>query len=100
MDSHLIAALIRSLEKEPALSAVDLVRRTKIIVKTCSDKNTNERILITKILMIISMGRGDTYDIVPSEIMHGIKVLIDGGLVGQVADEIKVRTSWCDCFAE
>ena len=98
MDSHLIAALIRSLEKEPALSTVDLVRRTKIIVKTCSDKNTNERILITKILMIISMGRSDMYDVVPSEIMHGVKALIDGGLVGQVADEIKVRTPWCDCF--
>jgi hypothetical protein len=97
MDSHLIAALIRSLEQEPALSAVDLVRRTKIIVKTCSDKNTNERILITKILMIISMGRHEI-DVVPPEIMHGVRALIDGGLVGQVADEIRVRTPWCDCF--
>jgi len=98
MDSHLIAVLIRSLEKEPAISTIDLIRRTKIIVKTCSDKNTNERILITKILMIISMGRSDLYDVVPSEIMHGVKALIDGGLVGQVADEIKVRKYWCDCF--
>ena len=98
MDSHLIDALIRSLEKEPAQSAVDLVRRTKIIVKTCSDKNTNERILITKILMIISMGRESAADVIPSEVMYGLKALIDGGLVGQVADEIKVRRPWCDCF--
>jgi|LakMenEpi03Aug12_release.lakeMendotaPanAssembly.Ray.scaffolds.fasta_scaffold1877547_2 hypothetical protein len=97
MDSHLIDALIRSLEQEPALSVVDLVRRTKIIVKTCSDKNTNERILITKILMIISRGRDLDGDLIAPEIMHGIKALIDGGLVGQVADEIKVRSPWCDC---
>ena len=97
MDSHLIDALIRSLEQAPALSVVDLVRRTKIIVKTCSDKNTNERILITKILMIISMGRGVNGDLIAPEILDGIKTLIDGGLVGQVADEIKVRTPWCDC---
>jgi hypothetical protein len=96
MDSHLIAALIRSLEQEPALSAIDLVRRAKIIVKTCSDRNTNERILITKMLMIISMGRHEV-DVAP-EIMHGLKALIDGGLVGQVADEITVRKPWCDCF--
>ena len=97
MDSHLIDALIRSLEKEPAVSVVDLVRRTKIIIKTCSDKNTNERILITKILMIISRGRDVDRDLIAPEIMHGIKMLIDGGLVGQVADEIKVRRPWCDC---
>jgi hypothetical protein len=97
MDSHLIDALIRSLEKEPAVSVVDLVRRTKIIIKTCSDKNTNERILITKILMIISRGRDVDGDLIAPEIMHGIKMLIDGGLVGQVADEIKVRRPWCDC---
>jgi hypothetical protein len=95
MDSHLIAALIRSLEQEPALSVIDLVRRAKIIVKTCSDRNTNERILITKMLMIISMGRHEV-DVTP-EVMHGLKALIDGGLVGQVADEIKVRKPWCDC---
>jgi hypothetical protein len=97
MDSHLIDALIRSLEKEPAVSVVDLVRRTKIIIKTCSDKNTNERILITKILMIISRGRDVDGDLIAPEIMHGIKMLIDGGLVGQVADEINVRRPWCDC---
>jgi len=97
MDTHLIDALIRSLEQEPARSVIDLVRRAKIIVKTCSDKNTNERILITKILMIISRGRDVAGDLVAPEIMHGIKTLIDGGLVGQVADEIKVRTPWCDC---
>jgi hypothetical protein len=97
MDSHLIDALIRSLEKEPALSVVDLVRRTKIIVKTCSDKNTNERILITKILMIITKGRDVSGDLIDPEIMNGIKTLIDGGLVGQVADEIKVRMPLCDC---
>jgi hypothetical protein len=98
MDSHLIDALTRSLEKSPAISVVDLVRRTKIIVKTCSDKNTNERILITKILMIITKGRQDVArDLIDPEIMNGIKTLIDGGLVGQVADEIKVRTLWCDC---
>ena len=97
MDSHLIDALIRSLEKQPAVSVVDLVRRTKIIIKTCSDKNTNERILITKILMIISRGRDVDGDLIAPEIMHGIKMLIDGGLVGQVADEIKVRRPWCDC---
>ena len=97
MDSHLVDALIRSLEHDPALSVVDLVRRAKIIVKTCSDKNTNERILITKILMIISRGRDVAGDLVAPEIMHGIKTLIDGGLVGQVADEIKVRPAWCDC---
>jgi hypothetical protein len=97
MDSHLIDALIRSLEKEPAHSVMDLVRRAKIIVKTCSDKNTNERILITKILMIITKGRDVSGDLIDPEIMNGIKTLIDGGLVGQVADEIKVRTPWCDC---
>jgi len=97
MDSHLIDALIRSLEQEPAQSVIDLVRRAKIIVKTCSDKNTNERILITKILMIITKGRDVAGDLIAPEIMHGIKTLIDGGLVGQVADEIKVRTPWCDC---
>jgi hypothetical protein len=97
MDSHLIDALIRSLEKKPALSVVDLVRRTKIIVKTCSDKNTNERILITKILMIITKGRDVSGDLIDPEIMNGIKTLIDGGLVGQVADEIKVRMPLCDC---
>jgi hypothetical protein len=97
MDSHLIDALIRSLEQAPALSVVDLVRRTKIIVKTCSDKNTNERILITKILMIITKGRDVSGDLIDPEIMNGIKTLIDGGLVGQVADEIKVRTPLCDC---
>jgi len=97
MDSHLIDALIRSLEQAPALSVVDLVRRTKIIVKTCSDKNTNERILITKILMIITRGRDVSGDLIDPEIMNGIKTLIDGGLVGQVADEIKVRTPLCDC---
>ena len=97
MDSHLIDALTRSLEKSPAISVVDLVRRTKIIVKTCSDKNTNERILITKILMIITRGRDVSGDLIDPEIMNGIKTLIDGGLVGQVADEIKVRTFWCDC---
>jgi hypothetical protein len=97
MDSHLIDALIRSLEKEPALSVVDLVRRTKIIVKTCSNKNTNERILITKILMIITKGRDVSGDLIDPDIMNGIKTLIDGGLVGQVADEIKVRMPLCDC---
>lgn len=97
MDSHLIDALIRSLEQEPAQSVVDLVRRTKIIVKTCSDKNTNERILITKILMIITRGRNIAGDLITPEIMHGIQALIDEGLVGQVADEIKVRTPWCYC---
>ena len=97
MDSHLIDALIRSLEQAPALSVVDLVRRTKIIVKTCSNKNTNERILITKILMIITKGRDVSGDLIDPEIMHGIKALIDGGLVGQVADEINVRTPFFDC---
>jgi hypothetical protein len=97
MDSRLIDALIRSLEQEPAQSVIDLVRRTKIIVKTCSDKNTNERILITKILMIITKGRDIAGDLIAPEIMHGINTLIDGGLVGQVADEIKVRTPWCYC---
>lgn len=97
MDSHLVDALIRSLEHDPAQSVVDLVRRAKIIVKTCSDKNTNERILITKILMIISMGRGVAGELIAPEIMDGIKKLIDGGLVGQFADEIKVRPAWCDC---
>ena len=97
MDSHLIDALTRSLEKSPAISVIDLVRRTKIIVKTCSDKNTNERILITKILMIITRGRDVSGDLIDPEIINGIKTLIDGGLVGQVADEIKVRTPWCDC---
>ena len=97
MDSHLIDALIRSLEQEPAQSVIDLVRRAKIIVKTCSDKNTNERILITKILMIITKGRDVAGDLIAPEIMHGIHTLIDGGLVGQVADEIKVRTPLCDC---
>lgn len=97
MDSRLIDALIRSLEKEPAQSVVDLVRRTKIIVKTCSDKNTNERILITKILMIIINGRDVAVDLITPEIIYGIQALIDAGLVGQVADEIKVRIPWCDC---
>jgi hypothetical protein len=97
MDSHLVDALIRSLEHDPVLSVVDLVRRTKIIVKTASDKNTNERILITKILMIITKGRNVSGDLIDPEIMNGIKTLIDGGLVGQVSDEIKVRTHWCDC---
>jgi len=97
MDSHLIDALIRSLEQEPAQSVIDLVRRAKIIVKTCSDKKTNERILITKILMIITKGRDVAGDLIAPEIMHGIHTLIDGGLVGQVADEIKVRTPLCDC---
>jgi hypothetical protein len=99
MDSHLIDALIRSLEKEPAQSVVDLVRRTKIIVKTCSDKNTNERILITKILMIIINGRDVAGDLITPEIIYGIQALIDAGLVGQVADEIKVRIPClCYCF--
>ena len=97
MDSHLVDALIRSLEHDPVLSVVDLVRRAKIIVKTASDKNTNERILITKILMIITKGRNVDGELIAPEIMHGIKTLIDEGLVGQVADEIKVRTPWCDC---
>jgi hypothetical protein len=76
---------------------VDLVRRTKIIVKTCSDKNTNERILITKILMIITKGRERVDDVINPDIMYGLKALIDGGLVGQVADEIKVNMPWFDC---
>ena len=97
MDSHLISALIQSLEQDPALSVIDLMRRAKIIVKTCSDKNTNERILVVKILMIITRGRDVAGDLIAPEIMSGLKTLIDGGLVGQVADEIKVRTPWCDC---
>lgn len=97
MDSHLISALIQSLEQDPALSVIDLMRRAKIIVKTCSDKNTNERILVMKILTIITRGRDIAGDLIDPEIMSGLKTLIDGGLVGQVADEIKVRTPWCDC---
>ena len=97
MDSHLISALIQSLEQDPALSVIDLMRRAKIIVKTCSDKNTNERILVKKILTIITRGRDIAGDLIDPEIMSGLKTLIDGGLVGQVADEIKVRTPWCDC---
>lgn len=97
MDTHLIEALIRSLEHDPAQSTVDLVRRAKIIVRTASDHKTNERIMITKILMIISQSRHRLDDLVGSEIMHGLKALIDGGLVGQVADEIKIRQAWCDC---
>ena len=97
MDSHLISALIQSLDQDPALSVIDLMRRAKIIVKTCSDKNTNERILVMKILTIITRGRDIAGDLIDPEIMSGLKTLIDGGLVGQVADEIKVRTPWCDC---
>lgn len=97
MDSHLISALIQSLEQDPALSVIDLMRRAKIIVKTCSDKNTNERILVMKILTIITRGRDIAGDLIDPEIMSGLKTLIDGGLIGQVADEIKVRTPWCDC---
>ena len=97
MDTHLIEALIRSLEHDPAHSTVDLVRRAKIIVRTASDRKTNERIMITKILMIISQSRHRVDELVGPEIMAGIKALIDGGLVGQVADEIKIRTPCCDC---
>lgn len=97
MDTYLIEALIRSLENDPAHSTVDLVRRAKIIVRTASDRKTNERIMITKILMIISQTRHGVDELVGPEIMHGVKALIDSGLVGQVADEIKIRSPWCDC---
>lgn len=97
MDSHLIEALLRSLEHDPAQSTVDLVRRAKIIVKTASDRNTNERIMITKILMIISQNREQVSELVSSDVLNGLHTLIDGGLVSQVADAIKVRPAWCDC---
>jgi hypothetical protein len=97
MDSHLIEALIRSLEHDPALSTIDLIRRAKIIVRTVSDKRTTERVVITKILMIICQNRDKVNEVVDPEIIYGLKTLIDGGLVGQVADEIKIRPAWCDC---
>lgn len=97
MDSHLIEALIRSLEHDPAQSTVDLIRRAKIIVRTASDKKTTERVVITKILMIICQNRDKVNEVVDPQIIYGLKTLIDGGLVGQVADEIKIRPAWCDC---
>ena len=97
MEVRLVDCLASTINETVIHKAVDVIKLAKIIVRSANGKTSTERIMILKVIMIL-LQRDNIEELLTRNVISGLQALIDAGLVGQVADEIKVSKYRCECF--